>query len=79
MIKKKMLLLRIKPPRKNKMGNAYYILFLCSEYNDIKINLVLTTFTEQITIFQAKNIIQNIEILVCKDNIESLTHMKTKC
>ena len=74
-----MLLLRIKTPRKNKMGNAYYILFLCSEYNDIKINLVLTTFTEQITIFQAKNIIQNIEILVCKDNIESLTHMKTKC
>ena len=76
---KKNVIIKNKKLKKNKMGNAYYILFLCSEYNDIKVNLVLTTFTEQITIFQAKNIIQNIEILVCKDNIESLTHMKTKC
>ena len=61
------------------LTNAYDILLLCSEYNDIKINLVLTTFTEQITNFQTNNIIQNIKILVCKGNIESLTHIKTKC
>ena len=47
------------------MENNSYILFLCSEYNDIKINLMLTKLTEQITLFQKKNIVQNMKILVC--------------
>ena len=43
-----LLLLRIK---KWKITVIY---FLCSQYNDIKINLMLTKLTEQITLFQTK-------------------------
>ena len=37
------------------MNNTYYILFLCSEYNDIKINLMLTKLTEQIENYSFPN------------------------
>ena len=48
------------------MGTYYHILITCSEYiYDIKINLMLTKLTEQITLFQKKNIVQNMKILVC--------------
>ena len=58
-----LLLLRKKNEEKN-MENDYYILLLYSEYKDIKINLMLTKLTEQITLFQTNNMLKNIKILV---------------
>ena len=61
----------------NKMNDTYYILFTCSENNDIKINLMLTSLSNQIeeyTTTAADEQKKTIKILVCKDHIE--THIK---
>ena len=56
-----LLLLIIKKLRKN-MNNTYYILFTCSEHNDIKINHILTKLTKQIEHFSNNIIAKNIKI-----------------
>ena len=53
------------------MNNTnYYILFICSEYNDIRINSILTTLSNQIENYPFPSEEKNIKIIVCKDNTE---------
>ena len=55
-------------------NNTYYILFTCSEFNDIKIESILTSLSNQIENYPFNSKKKNIKILVCKDHIE--THIK---
>ena len=62
------------------MNDTYYILFTCSENNNIKINLLLTSLSNQIEEYNTPTTDEQkktIKILVCKDHIE--THIKKKC
>ena len=56
------------------MNDTYYILFTCSENNDIKINLMLISLSNQIKEYTTTTTTdeqkKTIKILVCKDNIE---------
>ena len=52
------------------MNDTYYILFTCSENNDIKINLMVTSLSNQIENYPFPPEEKNIKIIVCKDNIE---------
>ena len=49
---------------------TYYILFTCSEYNEIKIKSILTSLSNQIENYPFTSKKKNIRILVCKDTIE---------
>ena len=55
---------------------TYYILFTSSEYNDIKIESILTSLSNQIENYPFNSKKKNIRILVCKDHIE--THIQKK-
>ena len=49
---------------------TYYILFTCSENNDIKIDSILTSLSNQIENYPFSSKKKNIKIIVCKDTIE---------
>ena len=53
---------------------TYYILFTCSEYNEIKIESILTSLSNQIENYPFSSKKKTIKIIVCKDHIE--THIK---
>ena len=59
------------------MNNTYYILFTCSEYNDIKINRMRTELTKQIELFSNNIIAKNMKVLAYNDHIE--TYKKKNC
>ena len=50
--------------------NTYYILFTCSENNNIKIESILTSLSNQIENYPFNSKNKNIRILACKDTIE---------
>ena len=58
--------------------DTYYVLFTCSEHNDIKINLMLTKLTKQFEHFQKNIAAQNMKFWVGKDHIETLHNKKEK-
>ena len=49
---------------------TYYILFTCCENNDIKIDSILTSLSNQIENYPFSSKNKNIKIIVCKDTIE---------
>ena len=49
---------------------TYYILCTCSEYNEIKIESILTSLSNQIENYPFTSKKKNIKIIVCKDTIE---------
>ena len=65
-----MSLLIIKKTKKNTDNITYYILFTCSDNNDIKINSILTALSNQIENYPFNSENKNIKIIVCKDTIE---------